>query len=225
MASDPDGTRPDVFVDHRERANELLDALQHLGFKVQIGQLRLGDYRIARSTLVERKTIDDFCLSLLDGRLFAQAYRLAVAAESPVLLLEGGGFPERRFDVSIEAIRGALATLAQSFRIPILRSRDQRDSAWLIGVLARQRARLGTGEGARVRRRPRRLKRQRMYLLRCLPGVGPKIARRLLDEFGTVERVACAETNELAAVPGLGTAKATRIHALFHEAEDVISGA
>ena len=49
-------------------------------------------------------------------------------------------------------------------------------------------------------------------MLESLPEVGPKTARALLDEFGTVENVFTAEEEELSQVEGIGepTARALR---------------
>jgi excinuclease ABC subunit C len=44
-----------------------------------------------------------------------------------------------------------------------------------------------------------------------LPGVGPKTARLLWDRFGSLEAMLRATDDELAAVPGIGRAKAARL--------------
>ncbi len=47
--------------------------------------------------------------------------------------------------------------------------------------------------------------------LLALPGVGPKTARHLFDHFGSVKAIRAASVEALAAVPGLGPAKAARL--------------
>ena len=70
--------QPTIIIDHREHANELKDCLQeHYTFIVSVEHLTLGDYSFGVNTIVERKTTHDFCLSIIDGRLFKQAWRLA----------------------------------------------------------------------------------------------------------------------------------------------------
>jgi excinuclease ABC subunit C len=46
-----------------------------------------------------------------------------------------------------------------------------------------------------------------------LPGVGPKRKRELLKVFGSIKRVRDAPVEQIAAVPGIGPALATRIKA------------
>jgi excinuclease ABC subunit C len=52
--------------------------------------------------------------------------------------------------------------------------------------------------------------------LEDIPGVGPKLRQALLRQFGSLERVRAAGPDELAAVQGVGTKRAGRIHAFLH---------
>jgi ERCC4-type nuclease len=49
-----------------------------------------------------------------------------------------------------------------------------------------------------------------------LPGVGPKIARALLEHFGSVKAVSNASKEELMKVEKIGKKKAERIHAAIN---------
>jgi ERCC4-type nuclease len=48
-----------------------------------------------------------------------------------------------------------------------------------------------------------------------LPGIGRDIAVRLLEKFGSVEKVVTADEDELAEVEGIGKIKAKRIRAIL----------
>ena len=50
-----------------------------------------------------------------------------------------------------------------------------------------------------------------MSVLASLPGVGPKLAARLLERFGTPLEVMKASHSELARIEGLGSARAKKI--------------
>lgn len=50
-----------------------------------------------------------------------------------------------------------------------------------------------------------------LFVLQGLPGVGPALASRLLDFFGSIERVVSADVSALAEVRGIGPGKAALI--------------
>jgi ERCC4-type nuclease len=67
-----------IAIDDRERGSGVVEALRnHPNVELIVRRLALGDYLIARTLVVERKTLSDFALSVVDGRLFTQASRLA----------------------------------------------------------------------------------------------------------------------------------------------------
>ncbi|MBN2032339.1 MAG: excinuclease ABC subunit UvrC [Deltaproteobacteria bacterium] len=51
--------------------------------------------------------------------------------------------------------------------------------------------------------------------LDCIPGIGPKRKRLLMNHFGSLEAIAGAETEELAKVPGISTTTAKEIFRFF----------
>ena len=203
-----------LHVDHSERQSALLDALQRAAtFDVQMVRLVTGDYLINNEVLIERKTIADFAMSLVDGRLFPQAARLARSHHRALLLIEGP-MPAAMPDVHPHARDGALASLAAMWRLPVLHSTGPDHSLRLLQCLADQ---SGTPQDRILRRydrKPKRLASKRLYLLQGLPGVGPALAHRLLCHFGSVERVITADAAALTEVRGLGPKKAARIRDL-----------
>jgi DNA excision repair protein ERCC-4 len=203
--------RHELRVDPSERHAALLDlARQCDDFDVHMEHLTVGDYCLDRGIVVERKTHADFAVSLADGRLFPQAAKLARCPHRPVILLEGPR-PARMPDVHPHALKGAMASLAVMWRLPVLCARDPEDSLRILRFLADQ---LGTSERGvlkRYNRKPKRLASRKLYMLQGLPGVGPSLAHRLLLEFGCVERAVTADEGALMRVRGVGREKAARI--------------
>jgi len=66
--------------------------------------------------------------------------------------------------------------------------------------------------------RPKRLKNRQLYILQGLPGVGPLLARRLMEHFGTVSRVMGATEAELMEIEGLGSHSANKIREVLDTA-------
>jgi len=210
-----------LSVDHSERHSALLEAVRRSGaFDVRMVHLDTGDYLIDNDVLVERKTIGDFIASLLDGRLFPQAARLAHCRYRSVLLIEGPKPPSMP-KVHPHALEGALVSLAAMWRLPVLHSPAPEQSFLILRILADQASRRSQPVLRRFDRKPKRLASRRLFLLQGLPGVGPALAQRLLDHFGSIERVLSAEASALTEVRGVGAKKAARIRELVGDAPHV----
>lgn len=201
-----------VIADDREVH---ADVLQHLfarpDCEVIIRRLRLGDYQIAGRLLVERKRWPDLVASIIDGRLFRQACRLAGSPLHTVVLLEGSEEDIAEFTMTREAIQGALISVSVILGIPVLRSRDAEESARLMLYASRQLRSVISGAVARPGYRPKSKLRTQLRILQGLPEVGPVRAARLLDKYGSVEAVLTAGSEDLTLVPGIGKVAAERI--------------
>ena len=165
----------------------------------------------------ERKTLDDLVASIKDGRLFRQGLRLAASKRRGIILLEGTSADVASRGMSREAIQGALISISVIMGIPLLRSRNVEESARLMIYTARQVNATVSGAIARKGLRPKGKCRSQFEILQALPGIGPARAKRLLDNFGTVEAVMCAEADELALLPGIGMTTANAIRWVLNE--------
>ena len=80
----------DVQVDDRESTGPVVDLLNQFSeFRVTVTRLKLGDYLVEGKFLFERKTLPDLVISIVSGRLFTQAMRLAATSLRPAIILEG----------------------------------------------------------------------------------------------------------------------------------------
>jgi len=67
-----------IIADDREQKSEVIQMLSGKEkVKLEIQRLSIGDYQVDSRVLVERKTLKDFALSIIDGRLFKQMIFLA----------------------------------------------------------------------------------------------------------------------------------------------------
>jgi len=202
-----------VIVDDREVVSGIVPELQEMeGVAVAIQRLPVGDYLIGGKLLVERKTLADFAASIKDGRLLRQASRLASCPFRRALILEGTADDLLRTRMRREAIQGAIISITIIFGIPLLRSRDPKESARLLIYAAKQIGNMSSRQLPRSGKRPQGRRRIQIHILQGLPGVGSERARRLLDAFGSVQDVITAQADQLAQVSGIGakTAQAIR---------------
>ena len=201
-----------IVADDRERKSDVIESLLEMeNVEVDIKRLSIGDYQISNRVIVERKTLKDFAISIIDGRLFNQMVRLANSKSQGVLILEGTAGDSVDIGVTREAMQGALITVSLIMGIPVLRSRNPAETAKLIIFIARQIESMARGGVLRHGYQPKGLRYRQRYILQGLPKVGREKADRLLDRFGSVEAVISAGIDDLQTVDGIGKNIAEKI--------------
>lgn len=201
-----------IYVDHRERGNDVVKKLAtYRDVLVEVRHLAVADYILGEQTAVERKTAADLAQSILDRRLFDQVEQLVAAFEQPLLIVEGQELYVRP-GIHPNAIRGALSYVVALKRVPILRTVDAEDTAAYLRVIARH-AQQGLGYEISLHHKRKALGRaqQQRYVLESLPGIGPSLARALLNHFGSLAQVLAADKEALGKVPGVGETIASKI--------------
>ena len=200
-----------ISIDYQEIPSGipfLLSTIEEAELTIQ--KMSVGDYQIGGSLVIERKSHLDFIRSLIDGRLFQQAGRLSSLMFPVCILLEGKGAIPRKGKMRKEAIEGALLSLNAFFQIPIIGSEDPFDSARIIQRLTQLEFRNRKRDVIHRNRwgyKPRGVKKQKLYFLEGLPGVGPKLAQEILAEFGSIEAFIQASEREWQVIKGLGEKK------------------
>jgi DNA excision repair protein ERCC-4 len=203
-----------IFVDFREQGAPLPDLLQEAGFDVELVKLPVGDYVLDNSIFIERKTGQDFVISIIDGRLFKQAGRMKQSSYRCLFLIEGSPF-DTTIDISREAVKGALLSLQAIWYIPVLYAPDAEQSCHIFAMLSKQRNRSSHLVELRHDYRPKKLKTRKLHIIQGLPNVGPLIAKCLLDHFQSVRSIMNATEIELSQVEGIGKTKAQMIRSVL----------
>ncbi len=202
-----------IVIDHRETKSGVAKTLDRLGMELSFAALEIGDYVVSDRLAVERKRTDDFASSLIDGKrnLFAQLSDLARVYEKPVLIIEGGDlFTSRQLNPN--AIYGSLISIAIDFRISILYSRDEEETAAILKILAKREQTENKREvNPHGKKSASTLAEQQEYLISSISNIGPKAARNLLLHFGSVEAFMKADLAELKKVKLIGPKTAARI--------------
>lgn len=201
-----------VQVDDRESGGPVVDLLrQSPDFHVTVARLKLGDYLVDGRFLFERKTMPDLVTSIISGRLFTQALRLAATPLRPAMILEGTGQELAESGMRWEAIQGALVTVSLFFGIPLLRTGTPEETVQTMLFAAQQGQAYAMGALPRPGYRPKGKRARQLFILQGLPRIGPERARRLIAHFGSVEAVVKARAEELCAVSGIGKRIAERL--------------
>ena len=204
----------EIFVDDRE--NAVAKELSKMEIDVDKQRLDVADFLVSEDAAVERKQAEDFVDSILDSRLFDQLIEMQ-EYEKPILIVEGRDLYSHR-DVHPNAIRGALATVAMDYEMPIIWSDGRKETAEILKSLAkREQEEKDKNIAVRAKKSPNTDKEIQKYVVGGLPGVNTRIAERLLEEFGTVESVYTASFEELKNVEGIGDKKAAEIRELLEK--------
>ncbi len=179
-------------------------------FETSFQRLRVGDYIVNGTVLIERKSAADFAVSIVDGRLFRQARAMARTSLRTLFLIESPG-AEEACSLHPHALFGACISLALMWRQPVIFSRNPEESLLTLRLAAEQTGSLDGLELIRCGYRPKRMERRKLFVLQGLPGVGPKLAASLLSHFGSVENVMKAGVKALQQVRGCGPKKAAAL--------------
>jgi Fanconi anemia group M protein len=205
-----------IVVDQREYRSNVVKNLAVKGVFVEPQQLDVGDYVLSSRIGVERKSVDDFLDSLIDGKLFKQVSRLRDAYSRPILLLEGEGLLTKR-NISHNAIFGSLVSIIVDFGIPIVNTKDALETADMLYTMGRREQREDKKTVAvRGEKTSMSLRERQQFVVEGLPNVSAVLAKRLLDHFGSIKGIVNASDEELQEVVGVGKNIASEIIELLN---------
>jgi DNA excision repair protein ERCC-4 len=201
-----------VVADEREKASGVPDELSKLGVRVYFSQLPVADYVLNPEVAVERKTVRDLVASVYDARIFSQAARMAANFAKPYLLVEGDSKEVEQLAKNLKSYYGAISNITLAYGMRVLSTANPRETAIAIAELLSQ-AKAKPVRSAPMETQPKgkSLPVQQLYAVSSLPGVGRKLAERLLLKYGTPRRVMSLTSGEMSMTTGLGWKRAQRI--------------
>jgi DNA excision repair protein ERCC-4 len=203
-----------MIIDEREKKSGIPDLLRAVGVNVELTNLPIGDYIVAPETIIERKSIQDFISSVFDGRLFDQCNRLKEHYEHPVILLEGNVDQIEDLAENPLVFYGAISSVVLDFKIPIIPTPNASHTAkLLISMCTRQETK--KGPFLKKIKKSDDLQKQQLSVLCSLPGVGEKLAARMLEKFGSPTNTLKASYTELSKIKGMGELRALKIRKML----------
>jgi DNA excision repair protein ERCC-4 len=203
---------PRVIVDERERPSGVPDSISKLDVRVYYARLNVGDYVVNPEIAAERKSIADFVSSVYDGRLFAQAAALSSSYRKPYIIVEGDVNQVSKLVKNLASYYGAIASVTLAYDLRLMHTANPTETALAIASLVKNSRARPVPQG--VLQAPPKGKdeaQQQLYIVSALPGVGKKLARRMLGRYGTPRRVLSLTESQLAMIPGVGAKRASKI--------------
>jgi DNA excision repair protein ERCC-4 len=205
-----------VVADEREKASGVPEELSKLGVRVYFSRLPVADYVLNPEIAVERKSVRDLVSSVYDSRLFYQAARISASYAKPFLLVEGDSKEVERLATNLKSFYGAIANVSLAYGLRLLYTASPRETAVAIaGLLGHARAKPIPRMASERPPKGRSVPQQQLYLLASVPGLGRKLAERLLMKYGTPRRVMGLTAGELAMTQGIGWKRAEKIREML----------
>lgn len=185
-----------VVSDYREK--EVIEHLKKLGAIVNEQSLEVADYICSEAVGIERKTYDDFISSIIDGRIFEQAGDLKKNFEKPIVVIEG--YSNRQINENV--LKAAIASLIVGFNLSLLTTKNPLDTAKIIFWMAKKEQSAGSGISIKVGKKPKEMKYLQEFIIASIPGISTVLAKKLLQQFGSIEKIVAANAAELQKVVG-----------------------
>ncbi|RLF27088.1 MAG: hypothetical protein DRN05_06125 [Thermoplasmata archaeon] len=205
-----------VVVDHRENRSPVIRYLSSKNVFIESQQLDAGDYVVSSKIGVERKKVEDFLESLIDGKLFQQIKKLRDAYSRPVLIIEGEGLLTKR-NIDSNAVFGGIVSIISDFGVPIITTHDSRETADFLYIMASREQRENKREVAiRGRKWSMSLRERQQFIIEGLPNISAVLAKRLLSHFGSIRAIMNASEEQLCEVHGIGKNIASEIVKLLN---------
>ena len=192
-----------IQIDYREKNCLIASELVSMGFIIEFRELKVADY-IIKNTAIERKTINDFISSMINRRLLKQLEELQ-QYENKLLIIEGIEEQELYTDseewtgMHPNAIRGFLLSILLKYKVPIIFTKNYKDTAKFIAVLSKKQEK---EPPLNINKKTLNKKERIQFILEGFPGIGPKTAKRLLKKFKTLRNIFNASKEELREVIG-----------------------
>ncbi len=188
---------PIIIVDHREKNSLVIAELMSLGIKIEFQQLEVADY-IINSTAIERKTISDLISSMINKRIFSQLESLK-QYENPLLIIENyQDLNLNETNLNENAIRGLILSISLDYKIPIIFTKDPKETALFMSLLAKKkkseislRSKIQMSDSQRLQ-----------FILEGFPSIGPITAKKLLEKYETIKAIINASEEEIKSLLG-----------------------
>lgn len=201
-----------IFADYREKSSGVIKALVEMDVDLKLEKLESSDYLLSSRCGVEFKTVEDFINSIIDGRLLQQLKDLKRSFERPLIIIEGEEDIYSVRKVHKNAIHGMLATIAVSYGIPIIQTKNGLETASLLKAIAKREQDETTKDfDLHGEKKPLTLKEQQEYVVSSFPGIGATLAKPLLKFFKSIKNIINANKEDLEKVEKIGPKKAEEI--------------
>ncbi|MEM4889028.1 MAG: helix-hairpin-helix domain-containing protein [Thermosphaera sp.] len=208
-----------IIVDTRE-PDEYYKFLIERGLRVERRDIGFCDYIVVSDEYavgIERKTPSDFTNSVLDGRIFNQAYMLSMVFPRSYILIEGfmfeaqsfSSFPRRAYIGALVSLSLKTAPHGQRGSISIVTVETRSDVITFLELLDKDLSEKNFTRLPKLRV-PNKSELDKkgvlVMMLQAIPGVGEEKARKLAEKYNSIAEIVRVDVKELSELVGEKTA-------------------
>ncbi|MDK2849770.1 MAG: hypothetical protein PWP03_325 [Candidatus Woesearchaeota archaeon] len=206
-----------IIADYREKASPVIKALfSNPDIELEMTNLEIGDYVLSEDVCIEFKTKEDFLTSLIDNRLFTQVKNLTSKYKKPLLIVQGTEDLFSLRNINENSIRGLIVSLAIDYRLPIIFTKNPKDTAEYLFLIAKNEQLNLNKSIALHTKKPRTIKEIQEYIVSSLPNIGSTLSKPILTHFKTIRNLANSNIDDLLKIENIGPEKAKTIYDIFN---------
>jgi Fanconi anemia group M protein len=173
----------EIIIDIREKQSMIPSLLMEKNINIKFENLGIGDYLINKKICIERKSFSDFQSSIINKRLLKQ---LEEIKKYPInfLILE---LENKKEILHKNAIKGMILSCIQDFKVPIIFSENQEDTASYLALLSKEKSKSQLS----LRFSPSQMSKEerKQFILEGFENIGPVSAKKLLENHKTLRKI------------------------------------
>jgi Fanconi anemia group M protein len=219
---------PSIVIDSREASGRIPRLLKELGAEISTEKLQIGDYILSDRVIVEYKRYSDFIKSIIDGRLFQST---SSSQDSQLVRLKSYNFPilliqlesdDKPSSLNINSIMGAISSIILDFRISIILTESDLESATFLHQVAKREQNKSSSRPSlpSITKKDQTVEIIQTFMLTSIPGINLTKAHEILKVYKSISELVTASSEDLAAIPSIGPKLASRIYNILNQSGD-----
>ncbi len=184
-----------IIIDTREKQSLVTAYLKENLANTAFEKLEIADYLVGEIA-IERKTFSDFLSSMINKRLIEQLKEIKKYPKY-FLILENFYHNYEDFNIHKNAIKGMLLSVITNFQVPIIYSKNEKDTSEFLILLAKQQEKEKKEMTIRPQKTLKSIKEQKRFALEGFPGIGATLSKKLIKEFPNLKEIFLASKEEL----------------------------
>ena len=201
-----------IMIDSSVR-EDIINELNKRGIILEVKSIEPLQFIVSEDIGGFIKTFQEFYESIKKHDFFKNAELLRNQFLRPLFILEDDDSKDLDRNILLEA----LATLFIRFDIPIIFSRNTKDTVkLLLTIIRREKSDTVKRVATRMTKAPTEISELQNYILKGIPSINDELARKLLIKFKTFENLVTAKPEAFMEVKGIGKKLAEKLYAVFN---------